>query len=59
MIKQSRRLIVDERPCGDCKQIKKDIHGHFCPKMLCAVTPDMHVSYYDDEFKGSCFEEKE
>ncbi len=53
-MKQNRRLITETRPCKDCKQIKKDIHGHFCPKMLMAVVPDMKVSYYEE--KGTCFE---
>lgn len=47
-------LDVEERPCGECKHHKTDIHGSFCSKLLMSIFPSMNVTYKVDE--GSCFE---
>ena len=49
-------LITEKRMCKDCKHIKQDFHGHFCSKLLMAITPNLRVTYHRGE--KSCFEQK-
>lgn len=46
----------ETRPCGECRHIKRDLHGHLCQKFLMTVVPDLRVMYSND--MGPCFEEK-
>lgn len=50
------KLIVEERPCSECKHYFRPITGFpICRKKHMGVTADMRVTYKADS--GTCFED--
>lgn len=56
---KEHKLVTETRPCKDCACSKKDLTANIlliCQKKLMSVTPDMLMSYYEDN--GTCFQLK-